>query len=124
MKIKKIENVDDAIQESTGTSFCGFKIHRRLDELLKVLGNASIEGSLDSKVQLEWVFKIGKNKILNIYDWKEYDHSINDISEWHVGSKGMTEQQIYSVLTSLLKISSGLSFSGVEKDNFYVPKHG
>ena len=45
----------------------------------------------DNKVRAEWAFKTtvkGKPIILTIYDYKQYDTSIEQVTDWSIGGKG------------------------------------
>jgi hypothetical protein len=66
-------------------------------DLVKAFGkphDCTKEGSWrssDNKVRAEWAFKAivrGKPIILTIYDYKQYDTSVEKVTEWSIGGKG------------------------------------
>ncbi len=67
------------------------------DTLVKAFGkphDCTKEGpwrSGDGKVRAEWAFKAfyqGKLIVLTIYDYKEYDRPVDNVTEWSMGLKG------------------------------------
>lgn len=45
----------------------------------------------DNKVRAEWAFKTkvkGKPVVLTIYDYKQYDVPLEQVTEWSIGGKG------------------------------------
>lgn len=66
-------------------------------DLVKALGkpnDCTKEGpwrSGDKKVRAEWAFKAvakGEPIILTIYDYKQYDTPVEQVTEWSIGGKG------------------------------------
>lgn len=66
-------------------------------DLVKALGkpnDCTKEGpwrSGDNKVRAEWAFKAvvkGKPIVLTIYDYKQYDTPVEQVTEWSIGGKG------------------------------------
>ena len=74
--------------EANGTSLSGY-IKTTYNNLIEVLGPPTYdEASGDDKVQIEWVVEFEGN-IFTIYDWKTYnrEYTINELTDWHIGSK-------------------------------------
>ncbi len=45
----------------------------------------------DNKIRAEWAFKAfhkGKQIVLTIYDYKEYDRPVEKVTQWSIGLKG------------------------------------
>ena len=101
MQIVKLEEENDAQKAKTGSCSSNIELKVLLENLLPIIGKPSTLGSGDNKVQLDWVFLVGEDKCITIYDWKEYDKSINFIDEWHVGSKNLTKDEVKEVLSEL-----------------------
>ena len=54
--------------------------------LVAVFGEPSVdETSMDQKVQVEWIILFDDGRVGTIYDWKEYDTSPQDVTDWHLG---------------------------------------
>jgi len=89
---------------TNGSSYHNLDLECSLDKLIEKLGQPSYVGSDDDKVQLYWVFfeinNNGEHSVISIYDWKEYDKSINRITNWHIGSKNITKDEIKNMLTN------------------------
>jgi hypothetical protein len=101
---------------TSGTSKSPFVLDVYLDDIIQTIGLPSSVGSGDNKVQLEWVFNDINwpevdaadallnqeefGRVLTIYDWKEYV-PIYEISNWHVGSKNMTPDEVKQALLEL-----------------------
>ena len=55
-------------------------------DLVNKLGQPSVVGSGDNKVQYEWIIKY-ENRIYTIYDWKTYDpeYTEYELDTWSIG---------------------------------------
>jgi len=93
-----IENKDYLITDET--SYSNIYLNVSLNRLLDLLGNPSIIGSGDNKVQIEWVYYKSKDIAFTIYDYKS-NALIHNIRNWHVGSKNLKLEQIISELKNL-----------------------
>lgn len=99
--MKKLQKVNYDI--TNGSSFSSIKINANANKLLEVLGNPTVIGSEDGKVQLNWVYynpKIGSEQAITIYDYRE-NVSINQIKKWHVGAKNINTEEIIAELLIL-----------------------
>lgn len=74
------------------SSFKNGYLETDVQTLLIKLGIPSFISSPDGKTQLEWAFK-NHTHVITIYDYKQYK-SINEIREWHIGGKNITNEQI------------------------------
>lgn len=93
----KIRLIKASPKEVIGSGFAGY-LKARYQDLVDNLGkphDRTEDGkwqSMDGKVKVEWAFKIkGKKKptIITIYDYKD-NRPVEEITDWHVGSKGDT----------------------------------
>ena len=41
----------------------------------------------DGKVKNEWVLLFDDGRVATVYDWKEYDLPVENITDWHIGGK-------------------------------------
>ena len=94
----KKENKDYSITNET--SYSNVYLILNLNRLLELLGNPSIIGSGDNKIQIEWVYYENKNKAFTIYDYKS-NTPIHNIRNWHVGSKSMYSENLLVELKKL-----------------------
>ena len=55
-------------------------------DLVNILGNPSVVGSADGKVQYEWIVEY-EDCIYTIYDWKTFDaeYTETELDTWSVG---------------------------------------
>lgn len=60
------------------------------DELIKEFGEPTQEGSGDGKVQVEWAVKVN-DAIVFIYDYKEYETPVKDVTDWHLGARSLND---------------------------------
>ena len=69
-----------------GTSFHDVVINSSINELTQVLGEPSYIGDYEDKVSVEWVCELEDERVVTIYDWKEY-RSIgkDEVIEFHIG---------------------------------------
>jgi hypothetical protein len=102
--MKKLEKANFEI--ITGSGFSGIKLNVTLDNLINLLGQPTNVGSADDKVQLEWdlvdenveeQIQNGEVRCITIYDWKT-NLPIHKINQWNVGSKGLTKNEIHTIL--------------------------
>jgi hypothetical protein len=56
-------------------------------ELVEVFGESKISGD---KVQAEWILEFEDGKVATIYDYKEYEKSVEFVTDWHIGGKDST----------------------------------
>jgi hypothetical protein len=68
-----------------GTGGLGY-INTRYADLVRVFGEPD-DGSGDGKTQAEWAVQFADGLIATIYDWKEYDTEVEDVTEWAVGGR-------------------------------------
>jgi hypothetical protein len=89
------------IKKAEGSSYKHMNLSCDLETLIEALGNPTKLGSLDKKVQIEWVFQdegiLDQEVVITIYDYKERK-SINDIKEWHIGGKNISKEDIVSFM--------------------------
>ena len=97
--MKKLHNVEYTYDPSTGTSHHNLLVIASFRDLCDILGNPSIVGSGDEKVQLTWVLFDKENSeiAITIYDYKKRT-SIYNIYEWNIGSKGLDEDEVIQAL--------------------------
>jgi hypothetical protein len=79
-----------------GSSFANMILKCDVYYLLDKLGNPTIIGSGDNKVQLEWQFSYRK-KIITIYDYKT-NCPIYEIGEWHIGTNDVSFDELQTFL--------------------------
>lgn len=73
-----------------GTSLSGYLPEVRYSDLVKAFGEPTfLEPSGDNKIQKEWVFEDEDGNTFTVYDYKTYDEffTMNENTDWHVGSK-------------------------------------
>jgi len=93
---------EKAYQIACGSSYSGVNIQgAQLKDLLDSIGTPSNLGSGDDKVQAQWVFQLGKDRCMTIYDWKNYNKSLNFVDDWHIGSKNLKTEEITEALSQL-----------------------
>lgn len=75
---------------ATGTSYKG-EMEITYRRLVKAFGKPTITGSMDNKIEAEWVL-LTPEGIATIYNWKdgknylgEEGHEVKDILDWHIG---------------------------------------
>jgi len=68
-----------------GTSFHGDIVSASYAELVRRFGEPERTDAED-KIQAEWLFVIGGEPV-SLYDWKEYDTPVADVTKWHVGAR-------------------------------------
>ena len=56
-------------------------------ELCSLLGEPKGKSSIDGKVRVEWIIELENKVVFTIYDWKEYDTPIEEVTIWHVGGE-------------------------------------
>ena len=78
---------DTASHLVNGTSFHDVTIKTSINQLIKVLGEPSMDNnSGEDKVNVEWEVIIDNNIVGTIYDWKEYRRlDGDDLVEFHIG---------------------------------------
>lgn len=55
------------------------------DTLKRIFGAPITGASGDGKVRAEWDLKFEDDLIATIYDWKEYDKTLDQVRTWHIG---------------------------------------
>ena len=72
------------------TSFHNDVIYATYQEMIAKLGEPTIDGSGDDKVQKEWRFVTDNGIAFTIYDWKYYDTDVTngDVIQWNIGHIG------------------------------------
>jgi hypothetical protein len=70
-----------------GTSFYDVTIITTVNELVRVLGEPTIQDNTgEDKTNFEWVCETIDGDIVTIYDWKEYRMiDVNEKIEFHLG---------------------------------------
>jgi len=58
-------------------------------ELVEFFGEPEIPMS-GGKTQAEWVIEFEDGKVATIYDYKEYEKSVEFVTDWHIGGKDST----------------------------------
>ena len=53
-------------------------------ELVEVFGESKISGD---KTQAEWIIEFEDGEVATIYDYKEYEKSVEFVTDWHIGGK-------------------------------------
>jgi len=87
-----------------GTSFYGDAITATLNDLKRVLGEPYYNGSIEDKVQNEWLMETNDGKVFTVYDWKIYrPYNNNELIDWHIGghNKETTQQAKQEILNVL-----------------------
>jgi hypothetical protein len=87
-----------------GTSFYGDAITATLSDLKRVLGEPYYNGSIEDKVQNEWLMETNDGKVFTVYDWKIYrPYNNNELIDWHIGghNKETTQQAKQEILDVL-----------------------
>ena len=72
-------------EEAVGTSLQGY-MEANFSDLVRVFGAPSKWGSGDGKIQAEWIYKTPYG-VATIYDYKEYDNYLDNVTLWHLGGK-------------------------------------
>ena len=72
---------DDPI-DINGTSLCG-QVTSTYRNLVAVFGK-HITGD-EYKTRAEWTIRFADGLIATIYDWKQYDVALEDVTTWNVG---------------------------------------
>ena len=88
-KIYTLEEEEEAMDVSCGTSLAGYIKDTTYTQLVSALGEPTFPtASGDNKTQKEWIIEF-KGAIFSIYDWKTYseEDTITNYRRWHVGSK-------------------------------------
>ena len=77
---------EDDTQETNGSYKIGSLNGIYYRDLVNKLGEPTIIGSGDDKVQYEWIIKY-ENRIYTIYDWKTYDaeYTEYELDTWSIG---------------------------------------
>ena len=87
MKTKtQFQVFEDDTQETNGTFKIGDLKGLYYRDLVNKLGEPTVIGSGDDKVQYEWIMKF-EDQIFTIYDWKTYDaeYTEYELDTWSIG---------------------------------------
>ena len=79
-----------------GTSFHDVTIKTSINQLIKVLGEPSIQDNTgEDKVNVEWEVITDDGTVGTIYDWKEYRRlDGDDLVEFHIGGHNKSDTLI------------------------------
>ena len=87
MKLLKLLTAHKATEKDrTGTSYIG-QINIGYIVLSVRLGKPHRIGSSDNKVDAEWGYKLDKDTVVTIYNYKSKDEVAYE-TRWHIGGKG------------------------------------
>ena len=91
MNIRRAQN-----REMLGTSLQG-RVHYTFDEMVDLFGTPHYwfedsENPVPNKTRCEWDVVIG-NEPVSIYDYCEYERSVNEVDVWHVGGNSVKALQ-------------------------------
>jgi hypothetical protein len=78
MKFKKAGNA-----ETCGSCLQGIFI-TSYDKLVAMFGEPHCNGD-EYKVRAYWGLVFEDGTIASVYDWKEYDTELGDVTHWHIG---------------------------------------
>ena len=71
---------------SGSTSYFGDQIKLSLNDAIMYFGEPTYKGSIDEKVQYEWVFKGEDGNVFTLYDWKQSVILDEQPIAWHIGA--------------------------------------
>ena len=91
-------------KSANGTSFHDVVIKTSVNELVRVLGEPTIQDNTgEDKVNVEWVCENEFGDVVTIYDWKEYRPiELDEEIEFHLG--GHSENITLMGLEELLRL--------------------
>ena len=100
MKKVKIVKTDDSVIYNHG--LYGY-LYTTYDELVKALGAPTYdEPSGDNKIKVEWYIEFSDGSVVAIYDWKNYDKTVEQVKEtettWNVGGNTLSYTNLIQVL--------------------------
>jgi hypothetical protein len=77
---------------TNGTSFHDVVIRARVEDLISVLGEPTIQDNTgEDKVNFEWDCETEDGDVFTIYDWKEYRKlETGEFITWHIGAHSKT----------------------------------
>ena len=55
------------------------------DEIIEELGEPCFGESPDNKIRAEWVLQFENGMVATIYDYKEYDIPLEEVTSWSIG---------------------------------------
>jgi hypothetical protein len=66
-------------------------------DLVEKLGEPTVTGSGDDKVQYEWIIKF-EGEIFTIYDWKTYDqeYTEHELTTWSIGGNANSAALLFA----------------------------
>ena len=88
-----------------GTSFHDVVIRARVEDLISVLGEPTIQDNTgEDKVNFEWDCETEDGDVFTIYDWKEYRKLESDeFITWHIGAHSKSVSNVaYDELNNAL----------------------
>jgi hypothetical protein len=87
------------LANANGTSFHGNEIEVAPFVIQDTFGSPCFTGSIDEKVQMEWLFVDEEGRVFTLYDWKQYTEldALTPIP-FHIGSRGEGEEEFLSWL--------------------------
>ena len=68
------------------TSYFGDQIKLSLNDAIMYFGEPTYKGSIDEKVQYEWVFEGEDGNVFTLYDWKQSVILDEQPIAWHIGA--------------------------------------
>ena len=74
-------------------------VYATFDQLVSLLGKP-FGSSADGKVQALWQVQFGDGTIATIYDYKEYDTALEDVTCWSVGGHSERAEELVKVILS------------------------
>ena len=88
--------------ETSATSYQG-TIDISYSKIIEILGPPCCTGEMGvDKSQADWFIEgeiDGENVVANLYDWKQYDTPVEDITHWHIGGLNLKAVElIYKLL--------------------------
>ena len=100
----KVLDSTEVKQITNGTCFQG-DFCSSYGELLSTFGPPTYDTlSGDEKVQVEWILLFDDGRVATIYDWKEYETSVEYVTTWHVGGKnGAIVPRVEKILQEMTK---------------------
>lgn len=91
---------------TNGTSFHDVVIRARVEDLISVLGEPTIQDNTgEYKTNFEWDCETEDGEVFSIYDWKEYRKlDLDEEIEFHIGSHSNSVSNVaFDELKELLK---------------------
>lgn len=98
-QFKVFDNYTDL---SAGTWKIGSLDLVNFNDLINALGQPSVIGSGDDKIQYEWIIDY-KGRTFTIYDWKTYDaeYTENELYVWSIGGNERSASKLNEFKTEI-----------------------